>query len=249
MTTYTKEQLAELSGDKAYKGSPVGGSYMDTITLGKDGNFYISFYSQPKNERQDPEMIDNELIITILKIRRKLSMWLDKQNILDCVEYDAGTELIQTTDGEMSEKDAKKQGAKVALILYILYEGRMVKLSVSGGSLYNPDDEEDLRLYSYLQSFEEDEHPFMFETIIGAKENSYIDNIGETKTNYQMTFKKGKEHNNLDEIGEALTALPAILEENDARDFKFLGKNNQPKSSTSTVETNEEEINPDDVPF
>jgi len=40
------EELAQMSGTNAYKGGHVGGSYYDTITLGKDGKFYLSFYSQ-----------------------------------------------------------------------------------------------------------------------------------------------------------------------------------------------------------
>lgn len=248
MTIFTKEQLAELLGDKEYKSAPTGGQYFDTINLGKDGKYYISFYSQPKDEREDPEMLGEVFKMTIVKIRRKLSKWLDRTNVLDSVEYDAGTDLVHTTAGDITEKEAKSQGAKVALILYGLYDGKTVKLTVTGGSLYNPDDEEDLRLYSYLQSFEEDEHTFMFETTIGAKENTYTDPDGIEHTNYQMTFKKGKEHKKLDAIGEVMVALPAILEENDARDLKYLGKNSA--KATTPVETKDEDlIDVDSVPF
>ncbi len=215
------EEIAKMSGTDSYKGGHMGASYHDTISLGKDGKFYLSHYSQPKDKREDPEAIGSEVSITILKIRSKLTKWQDNVQVLTSVEYDAGTEVIETTQGKMSEKEAKGLGAKKSLIVYGKYKDGLVKLTVSGGSLYNPDDEVGLRLYSYLQSFEGDDHSFMVETTVKAKEVKY-EYEGEEKVTYHMTFAKGKE-SDLAVVGTLLTQLVAELPDNDARDLKFLG--------------------------
>lgn len=217
----TPEQLAAMAGTNAYKGGHVGGSYYDTISLAKDGKFYLSFYSQPKDKREDPKVLGNSVKLTIVKVRSKLTKWQDNAQVLTSVEYDAGAETIATTKGMMTEKEAKELGAKKSLILYAEYKGTLVKLTVSGGSLYNPDDEDDLRLYSYLQSFEGDDHIFMVETTVKAKEVAY-EFDGEDKTTYHMTFSAGKK-SDLELVGTVLKELTENLPENDARDLKFLG--------------------------
>lgn len=238
---YSPEQLAAMSGTNAYKGGHTGGSYYDTVTLGKDGKFYLAHYSQPKDKREDPSCLGESVEIVIMKIRGKLIRWENNTQTLASVEYDAGAEIIATTVGDMSEKDAKAAGAKKAVVLYALYKGSLVKLTVSGGSLYNPEDTESLRLYSYLQSFEGDDHTFMYKTTIAAKEVQY-EYDGESKTTYHMTFAKGAENTEaeLGVVGESLTVLVEELVDADIRDLKFLGFDNT-KSATSTGADDEEE--------
>jgi len=254
--SYTAEQLAVLSGDKEYKQAPAGGQYYDTITLGKDGKFYLAYYSQPKTERKDPDTLGESVTLTILKIRRKLSKWENNVQVLESVEYDAGASTIPTTRGDLTEKDAKGQGAKVALVLYCLLNGTTVKLAVTGGSLYNPNDLDDMRLYTYLQSFEDDDHAYMYDTVVRAKPNTYTFD-GVEKSNYQMTFKRGNALADLDAVGSALVVLPATLEENDARDLKWLGTSKPAPSygepakaaTANSAVLPTDEINPDDIPF
>lgn len=244
------EQLAQLAGTNAYKGGHVGGSQYDTITLGKDGKFYLAYYSQPKDKREDPIVIGSKVSLTILKIRSKFTKWQDNAKVLESVEYDAGAQLIETTKGQLTEKELKEQGAKKALVVYAKHKDSLVKLTVSGGSLYNPDDTEDLRLYSYLQSFEGDDHTFMFETIVKAKEVDY-EFDGETKTTYHMTFAKGKA-SDLEAVGALLTKLVVDLPENDASALKFLGYTKKAEASyegSKAPDYPEDEINPNDTPF
>lgn len=231
----TSEQLAILSGTNNLKNTPAGGGYYDTITLAKDGNFYLAHYSEPKATRPDPTKLGTDFAMTIIKLRFKQSLWQDKVQVLESVEYDAGATGIPTTQGTMTEAEAKAKGAKKALIAYGLYEGKMVKMTVSGGSLYNPDDTEDLRLYSYLQDFGDDEHIFMYETVVSSKENTY-EFGGETKTNYQMTFAKSV-NSDIEAVGVALPLLVADLVENDKRDLRFL-KHTSP-SQKNVVEDSE----------
>lgn len=242
----TPEQLAQMAGTNAYKGGHVGGSYHDVITLGKDGKFYLSHYSQPKNEREDPEMLGSKVSLTFLKIRGKLVKWQDSAKVLESVEYDAGAELVDTSKGKMTEKEAKGLGAKKSLVVYAKYKDSLVKLTVTGGSLYNPDDEEDLRLYSYLQSFEGDDHTFMVETTVKAKEVEY-EFDGEDKKTYHMTFAKGKA-SDLEAVGVLLTQLVAELPENDARDIKFIGFE---KKADAAYEGKDvpEELDAEAIPF
>lgn len=219
----TSEQLAILSGTNNLKNTPAGGGYYDTITLAKDGNFYLAHYSEPKATRPDPTKLETVFAMTIIKLRYKLSLWENRVQTLESTEYDAGTETIATTQGTMTETEAKARGAKKALVAYGLYEDKMVKMSVSGGSLYNPDDTEDLRLYSYLQSFSDDEHIFMYETVVSSKIHEYEYN-GEDKTSYQMTFAKSV-LSDIESVGLALPKLVTDLVENDKRDLRFLGSN------------------------
>lgn len=242
------EQIAALSGANAYKGGHVGGSYYDTITLGKDGKFYLAHYSQPKDKREDPTLLGDTFAMTIIKVRSKLTRWQDNAQTLSSVEYDAGTEIVATTAGDITEKQAKEMGAKKSIIIYGLVNEKITKITVTGGSLYNPDDTEDLRLYSYLQSFEGDDHSFMVETVVTAKEVVYEYN-GEKKLTYHMTFAKGAPNGDkeLAVVGAKLTELIDQLKDNDARDLKFLGST--PKSAAPTVAGADNEINPDDIPF
>lgn len=231
----TPEQIAALSGTNNYKGTHAGGGYYDTVTMGKDGKFYLAHYSQPKAEREDPTALGENIAITILKIRSKLTKWQDNQQVLSSVEYDAGMEKIATTSGDMSEAEIKALGAKKALVIYALHDEKVVKLTVSGGSLYNPEDTEDMRLYSYLQSFEGDDHSFMVETVVSSKEVSY-EFDGEKKTTYHMTFARGAANGakELTVVGSKLTELIESLIDNDARDLKFLGLNSaKPAVATS----------------
>ena len=125
-----------------------------------------------------------------------------------------------------------------------------MKLQVTGGSLYNPDDTENLRLLNYLQSFEGDDHCFMVETSVKAKEIDYSYS-GEDKTTYHMTFSKGKE-SDLEAVGVLLTKLVAELPENDASALKFLGYTKKAEASyegSKAPDYPEDEINPEDVPF
>jgi hypothetical protein len=214
-------EIAKMAGTDAYKGGHVGGGYHDTITLGKDGKFYLAYYSQLKTERADPICLGDSVDVTFLKVRSKLTRWEDNKQTLTSVEYDAEAGEIATSIGAMTEKEAKASGAKKALVIYALHEGKLVKMQVAGGSLYNPDDEENLRLYSYMQSFEGDDHTFMSVTKIAAIENEY-EWEGETKKSFHMCFAKEGE-SNLEKVGSSLEALMAELEENDARDLKFIG--------------------------
>jgi hypothetical protein len=253
---YTKEQLDALSGAKAYQNQQVGGAYYDTITLGKDGKFYLAHYSQPKAEREDPSSLDGAFTMTIVKIRRKLTAWMDSEKTLESVEYDAGATNILTTAGMMTEKDAKAQGAKVALVVYGLYKGNLVKMQVTGGSLYNSDDTTHLRLYSYLQSFDESESVYDAETIVGAKtmtwDSGKKDEEGNAilNTSYNMVFKRGDKIADLEVVGGALTQLATDLPENDNRDARFLG-GSKPKSEVDKQfdEIGTEPIDPNSVPF
>lgn len=228
------EQIAALSGSNAYKGSHVSASYYDTITLGKDGKFYLAHYSQPKDKREDPAALGDTFAMTILKIRSKLTRWENNVQTLTSVEYDAGADVIPTTVGDITEKQAKEMGAKKALVIYALVNEKITKLQVAGGSLFNPDDTEDLRLYSYLQSFEGDDHSFMVETVVTAKEVKY-NYEGEDKTTYHMTFAKGAPNGEaaLAVVGENLVQLIEELKDCDARDLKFLGST--PKTAAPTV--------------
>lgn len=229
--SYTPSQLAAMSGEATYKQAPTGGNYFDTITLAKDGKLYVSYYSQPKDERKDPDELATPVVGTIIKIRRTLIAFENGRPSLKSVEYDADADRILTTKGELTEKEAKDMGAKVQLVLYVLYNNQITKLQVSGGSLYNPNDEQDMRLYTYLQSFEEDDHSFMHETHIATKPNTYTDSEGFDKTSYQLTFKRGTKHDNLDAVGAAMERLNAELPECDERDKKFL--NYTPKADTT----------------
>lgn len=222
------EQIAQLAGTDAYKGGHVGGSYYDTVTLGKDGKFYLAFYSQEKDKRPDPFCLGESFDFTILKVRSKLIQWENSKKVLESVEYDAETAKIATTAGDLTEKEAKERGAKVSKVLYGTRDGKLVKLTVSGGSLYNPDDEVDLRLYNYLQSFEGDDHSFMYTTTVKAKAVEYT-HEGETKSSYHMTFHKGKP-SDMQAVGTSLTALVEELADCDARDLKFLGFDNTKKT-------------------
>jgi hypothetical protein len=261
------DQLAQMAGTNAYKGGHVGGSQYDTITLGKDGKFYLAYYSQPKDQREDPIVIGSKVSLTILKIRQKFIYWKDNTKVLESVEYDAGADLIDTNQGKMTEKDAKcidgftdetdeekpkPIGAKVSRVIYAKYKDGIVKLQVTGGSLYNPDDTENLRLLNYLQSFEGDDHVFMYETTVKAKEVEYKNReTGKTETTYHMTFTKDKA-SDLEAVGVLLTKLVAELPENDASALKFLGYTKKTEASyegSKAPDYPEDEINPEDIPF
>lgn len=249
---YETAQLAQLSGTEQYKNIPVGGQYFDSIKLGKYGNFYLEHYSQQKDVREDPTLLGDSFGATILKIRRKLIKWSDKVKVLESVEYDAGAEEIRTTAGTITEKQAKEQGAKVQLVLYALVGSDVAKITVTGGSLYNPDDDTDLRLYSYLQTFEGDDHVFTCVTTVSSKQHTYTDRDGFERQDYQMTFARNSKIENMDAVGDALTSLAMTLVENDERDARFLGSTG--KSNTITTErpavpSSDENDDPDAIPF
>lgn len=255
--SYDPAALADITGENNYKNMPVGGMYYDTVTLGKDGKYYINFYSQPKDKRQDPQSLGGEFVGTIIKIRRKLIQWDNGTKVLESVEYDKESDTIQTTNGFMSEKEAKKLGAKVDIVLYVLTKQGIVKYTVPRNALFSDESPEDA-YYGYIQSFDRDngEHTYQFETIFGTKDSTYVNRNGEQVTSPRGTFKRGALHTSLDDVGAAIMSLPEILAENDARDLKWLGSTKKHASEvdqqfegTSKPVYPSEEINPDDIPF
>lgn len=233
--TLTPEKLAELSGSKSVGGgSFTPASYFNKITLGKNGHYYLDEYSVPKAERPDPTDLTEKVTITIIKLRAKWQKWVDNSIVLESAQYDA-EHPINTTEGVKTEAELKALKAKKTIVLYVILNGKLATLEVSGGSLYNPDDLEDLRFYNYLTSLGDD-HVFQFQTELGVKQNSWTPE-GETepKVSNQMTFKNvGPSDLNI--VGTELEALVAQLVINDETEVKFLGKKEVSSTGTSTGE-------------
>lgn len=256
--------LAAYAGDEEYKGLPVT-TNMDELKLGTDGKFYVTHYSGEKTDGAWPiDDMGESVEVVVLKVRRKIEKWDNHEMVVASHEYSSRTAKVKVAvkngdeveEYEMTEKEAKeKYGAKVPIILYVMVvsTGTVVKLKVTGQSLYNPDDTESLRLYSYLQTFEGEQHSFMFVTKLVAKVSGASE---DGKPYYNITFVRGDELDveRLNRVGGLIVGLKTTLDEADKVAAKrspiYKKKDKEDWSApVKKIEYPTEDIDVDDIPF
>lgn len=263
-----KTKLAAALGTDEYNAMPAFNNYDELKMNGQSGTFVLTRYSQEKGaDGYEAANVAEPVRIVFLKPRRKFLEFADKQLVAASHEYNSRKQSITLSDGtvhadEKALKAARPNG-KVVVVQYGLYKFAdatgVVKLPVSGMSLYSEDDEP-LRFYNYMQAFNKDEHAFEYITEVTTTPLQ-----GDKGVYYAMAFKKADhlDDNMLGFVEAQATKLLTELAEEDARNAKRLptvGKKATASDAStdkafndltapSGIEYPEEDINPDDIPF
>lgn len=207
---YTKEQLAEMSGENEVKGAPK----LDLPILklnGTKGTFTLL-----KNGKKSD--LGSNVAGIILKIRRAANFYSKTKRMFSTEANGFGDKLVlfetfekkngdvsynKVDEGTYNELKERHPEIKYTQIIYFLLDGEIVKFQVKGGGLTN--------LFEYYKKFEKDEHLFEFETIVGTEQKT------DPITYYATTFAKGGElgSEEMEDVAEKIAYLSETIKKID----------------------------------
>lgn len=250
--------MALLSGETEYKNKSVRMSF-DELKLNKEGDFLLTKYTQQKDgdglfpQENKGEQAD----IIVLKLRRRMVEFNMAGGFeRGSNEYNtAAQEVVLSTGERGTEKELKKTfpNMKVQIIIYALLDGEVVKIPVSGSSLYTDDPEKPMRLYNYLQSFNDGEHVFEYITHMTVSSEEY-DTGKEKKLYYAIGFRRGEKLPQalFENAGNKLTDLVGDLDDFDKKygaSFPMKKEKEDQMKKVEYPEAEDEGIRPEDIPF
>lgn len=148
---------------------------------------------------------------------------------------------VDVERGISSDIRTKYKNLKTEQIVYSIYDGKLVRLIVKGGSLGTPNDPNGSGFYDYLSSFDEDRHAWEYETVITPvkKKNGAVSYTA-------MTFAKGAEldASQLDLTGDNMKLLYEFFQKVDAYEAQMRKKNLKEVDSNQEIDV----PSSDDVP-
>lgn len=246
-----KAKMAAMSGEGNYKG---GGAFLtfDEVKLaGTSGVYVMTEFTGQKTEEGYPKTnLGGNLSVIFLKIRRQMFEFQDRVLVFKTNEFDAKTEEVMATDGTFgTEEEYKKKRpeAKTHIIIYAFLPKKdaLVRIPVSGSSLYSEDTDRCLRFYNYLQTFK-DRHTFEFFAELGSTEE-----VGRENPYFAMSFARGKELTikQLEMVSSKMEELEGQMIEQKKNERSPIIGRLAPKTTTGTVAYPQEDIDPDLIPF
>jgi len=193
--SYTKEELVEMSGEKAYR-KPKS-LQLNTITFnGKEGKFVFTdiLSGRGADNKYTKKDLGTQVELVFLKIRRILSKYKKAPAIsLQTNEHSTTKDVVMLyganekgVAGEIREKYPELRTQQI-VYAYVPLLKQMVRLSVKGASLGSENKSKDVKgFYDYLTSFANDEHSFEFMTVLKPIQES-----GELGAYFAINFIKG----------------------------------------------------------
>lgn len=256
MTTYTKEQLAEMAGEHAYKKPKI--EPLNKITFnGETGKFiYTHMLGEKDAEGKYPKKeIGDSLQVVFLKIRRILSKYNKKEPSLTTSEHNTPDDMVMLfgknekgTARQLREKYPELRTQQI-VYAYLPKRDEVVRLTVKGSSLGSDNKPKGvLGFYEYLATFGKDEHIFDFHTNLSASKEE-----GELGEYYSIKFEKGERlpENLLEKAIEKLGAIHEVIKSFDeyykVSDASKITEDSEQQAEK--VEYPSDDVNPDDIPF
>lgn len=257
--TYTKEEMAEMSGEKAYR-KPKS-MQLNTITFnGKDGHFVFTDILAGKdiNGKYQKKDIGKHVEVVFLKIRRILSKYKKSPAIsLQTNEHSTSKDTVMlygaNEKGKASDLREKYPELRTQQIVYAYVKDlkQMVRLSVKGSSLGSTNKSKEVKgFYDYLSSFPNDEHTFEYITILKPVEEQ-----SDLGSYYAMNFIQGEKitdevlkeevSTNLAKAFESIKTIDDYYRNSDTDKIN----NDNKEDDSDNQDFPEEDINPEDIPF
>lgn len=264
----TKEELALLSGESNYQNSNTVFSRFNELKLnGRTGVLSLTKFADEKGaEGYQSEIVEEPARVVFLKIRRKMQMFDNNRPVLVSHEYDSPTQSIILSDATRgTEKELKTKfgkDLKATVVVYaLLFTGTqklLVKIPVSGSSLFDDNEDAGLRFYNYMGKFDKKngEHSFEYFTAITTTEKQ-----GDNGAYYALAFARDAKLDDsvMEVVAGEIVRLSEELGATDAANEKSLPKIFGAKTiseekfnnfaSGDRIEYPDEDINPDDIPF
>ena len=244
-----KEDLSQYSGEEYYR-RPLKLNLPEIRLNGNEGSFKRVV---KVNNEYVVEDIGNELIGTILRIRRKL---VDYKEKISTSEHNHPNDIVTlfgaNDKGVAKELRQKYQNLRTQQILYFLLDTEeLVKVVVRGASLGSENKPEDsISFYDYLNSFEKDEHIWEYQTkLIPMPEK------GKLGTYYAISFEKANKIEDLTSVNDKKKEISFVLKSQDEyyklreeKDPEVIGKKEE-KENVPTVQIDDEDTKAEDLPF
>lgn len=261
----TKEEMAVLSGEAEYKNRQVYSTFDELKIDKKNGEFVVTLFTQSKDSDglYPQEKMGTQIEASILKIRHKLVEWGDGEIIRKSNEYNAGAPSILLSTGERGKETELRKlcpALKLDIVLYLLIDGAIVKLTIPRNSLYSDNPDKPLRWYNYVQSFNDDEHTFDYITRLTLDSEVVSDKNGkESVTYYSIGFDRGDKltEAQFEALGNRMRDLAGDLADYDKKyGDSFYQKKEKKDDPLEKLQNDpnyptaeKEGINPDDIPF
>lgn len=223
---------------------------------GKDG----------KKKYKTTEIPGSKIEVVFLKVRRKLSQFRKGKKSLNTNEHNHKDQRVVLFGGDKPESGIasdlreKYQGLRTQQVIYCLYEGELVRLTLRGASLGSETkDKKEFDFYSYISSFKSDgkeEHFYDFVTILSPLEEE-----GPQGTYYCVGYKRGEELSKemQDKAGDEMYRAFDYCKKVDdyyATQFKArsapkkeAGEDQSGEDDGEGIDYPKDEINPEDIPF
>lgn len=253
--------IAEMTGQAGQDRIPA--FKLNEVRLnGDSGNYSVRKLLEEKGEdgRYPVEELGNKLYGVILKKRWRLYRYEENKQSIMSSEFDIKSKDMVVIFGSNEKglaadlKEKYKLGTQCVLYTYFPNSKELRRVIVKASALTgdkNPDPEEQLGLFEYLDTFDwqGNEHPFQYLTEFASVYRE--DPVNKRKSYWVMTFKRGKRVEPENE--EAM--LKMLEEVHEKTKMPFAEKYAGPESDGKGMPANHEgeypteDINPDDIPF
>lgn len=256
------DNLSQYSNESQYRRPPK--LILNEVRIsGTDGVFQKTLLREKKelNEQYGVEDLGKEIKVVFLKIRRKLVEYTKKDGFVrSTTEHnhrgDVVTLFHKAGGRDVAPAEQLRQtypGLRTIQVVYAMLMdgvgGEVVRLNVKGASLGSQNKREGvMSFYDYLTSFTDNEHTYEYVTVLKAESEKSalgqyycINFVRDNKLSPEQMEKIGQE---MKRIHVYTTALDAFYQGDKNED-----KGKEESIPTIQVESSEDEIRADDIPF
>ena len=245
-----RDEITKYSGENDYRKSP----RLNYPIVQLDGDKGIFTKGYRENDEWKKMEVGQSIEVIILRVRRKLADWNTQMYSTEhnhpnntIILYRDRQQIDKGVAKELRQKPEYKE-LKTQQILYSYLGDEMVKIQVKGSSLGSENKPKDsIPFYEYLSSFDKDEHIWEYYTRLVPKE--------EKKGNrryFAISFERGEKipEKQLDFVAEKMKVLFEAFESEDSYNLPEKKEFSKPlRDELPTVQVDEEEIKPEDLPF
>lgn len=251
--------IADKTGEKQYRGAPEGFKANEIRVDGETGQFtYINLKDKKEGEKAETKELGNAIQLVFLKIRRVLAYYdSEKEQFVSTNEHNSPSDFVylfkknkQGTAREIREEFDKLRTRQVVYALYAskVHEPEVVRLQVKGASLGSKNKADTTTdFYSYLQSFEGDDHVHQFMTELGSVEEKGV------RKYFCIDFKRGSRlpKDKLEIVEGKVNEVHAVTSKQDEY-WDSKAPVEATKEELETIEypdADDADIRPEDIPF
>lgn len=262
------EDIKKHAGQMNFGSAPKMPFYPYLRINGNEGTFTLN---EKNGDKFEQHQIGTDLSVIMLRVRRRLQNF---SSGMSTTEHNYGGDkvvlfltdpeskrTIKIDEGLASEIREKHPELGTEQVVYSLYEGQLVRLTVKGGSLGSDNEPQgSTSFYDYLQTFKGEDHVWMYHTKLSAIEKV---NKKLRKKYFAINFERSDKVDELelDVVAENMTTLFNLINVQDEYYGNVKGKRidaaQQPvKKELAEEETipvidleEGDEIKPEEIPF
>lgn len=259
-----KLSLEEMSGEKQRAPKL---TLNEIIINGEKGVFKyrdVKGGQDPETKRYNEFEIGEKIEVTFLKIRRKLMQHIEDARPYVTNEHNSKTDYVAlfgveggTRRGTAAELRDEFEGLRTVQVVYALYKGELVRLFVKGASLGSKAKEKtgEHDFYSYVASFKDEGRDDHFYEVI--TELTPLEEKKAGRSYYCLRYKEGRklDTDEMESVEEnmkiAFEYCKSVDDYYKKDEIERPAQNSQPSKipNTDMDYPEEEQINPEDIPF